>query len=200
MWFSLETFKFERVKKVMTKVELRKRMLADRGAKSLEFVDKNSEMIYNNFVVDKWFVDADTVFIYVSFQNEVSTLKIIKFALECGKRVCVPLIDENYIMRAVQIDSLDELVLGKYGILSPKSGQSEVYKSEIDLVVVPIVAVDDKGNRIGFGAGYYDKFLSDYNSKTIGLCFSFQIVENCFAEKFDKKIMKIICEDKKIEN
>lgn len=113
---------------------------------------------------------ASTVFIYVSLPSEADTSKFILKALKGGKRLCVPKITGDGTMEAVQIESIAQLQKGKFGIPEPIDGCKIIHKSEIDLAIMPCMAADENGNRLGKGGGYYDRFCEDFNGSRIILC------------------------------
>ena len=96
-------------------------------------------------------------------------------------------------MNFYTINSLKELKKGNYGILEPDNDKL-VNKKDIDLLIVPIVSYDKDHNRLGYGGGYYDRYLKDYEGKVIGLAFTFQQVEKLPVERFDLPIKTIIDE------
>ena len=135
---------------------------------------------------------AKTVSFFVSFGSEVDTHDMIKEALK-EKEVCVPVVQGDYIALS-KINGLGDLDKeGKYGILEPSS-IIEIDKELVDLIIVPGVAFDKKGYRIGYGRGYYDKLLKEFNGKTIGLAFSLQIVNKIPKEEHDIRVDKVITE------
>ncbi len=118
------------------------------------------------------FESAKTVFCYVSAENEVSTHSLIKQMLALNKEVLVPLCtDKCGNMVSVKINSLDDLSEGMYGIYEPIS-HTPFDKTKIDVAIVPGVAFDKDGYRIGYGKGYYDRFLADISPLKIGLTHS----------------------------
>ena len=96
-------------------------------------------------------------------------------------------------MNFYTINSLKELKKGNYGILEPDNDKL-VNKKDIDLLIVPIVSYDKDHNRLGYGGGYYDRYLKDYAGNVIGLAFTFQQVEKLPVERFDLPIKTIIDE------
>ncbi len=118
------------------------------------------------------FESAKTVFCYVSAGNEVGTHTLIKQMLELGKEVLVPLCtDKCGSMVSVKISSLDDLIEGMYGIYEPIS-HTPFDKTKIDVSIVPGIVFDKEGYRIGYGKGYYDRFLADISPFKIGLTHS----------------------------
>lgn len=155
-----------------------------------EYIAK-SNLIISKLKKHPDFINAKTIGIYVSFKNEVNTISLIEEIIKI-KKVCVPK-TKNHEMHFYLIDSLQELKKGNYGILEPNN-DFLIYKKDIDLLIVPIVAYDMNHKRLGYGGGYYDRYLEDYHGNVIGLAFNFQQVENLPAEKFDLPIETIIDE------
>ncbi len=137
-----------------------------------------------SFESNIYFKKASVVFSYVSFENEISTLDLIEELLK-EKRVVVPYCtDKNGGMICVEIKSMAELKTGSYGILEP-CNPIEFDKNEIDFCIVPGLAFDTDGGRIGFGKGYYDRFLSGVNAYKIGICHKELFFENIPKDKLD---------------
>lgn len=142
------------------------------------------------------FIKAKVVMFYLSFNGEVETFDMIRSALKLGKTVAVP-VTKKEIIPSVVSDLDKELACGLYGIKEPK----KIYLRPIDfdlldLVIVPGVAFDNKGNRLGRGKGYYDRFLKKLPSQThtVGLAFDFQVVDTLLPnlEKHDLPVKRII--------
>ncbi len=153
---------------------------------------ENQEIYFDFFALDEY-KNAKSVFIYVSFGDEAETLSIIEKILADGKRVSVPLChSESYHMSAVLIDSLDSLKKGAYGIMEPAKKGTILEKDEIDLIVVPGICFSKDGSRIGYGGGYYDRFLEDYKGFSVGFAFSECIAEYVPTEDTDKKVDLVI--------
>ena len=117
---------------------------------------------------------APAVFTYVSKPSEVDTKALIEAALAAHKKVAVPLcFPETFGMKFYEIGSVDELVKGLYGVLEPdpeKSRPAEAFENSI--CIVPGLSFDSQGYRLGYGKGYYDRFLSGFPGITVGLCYS----------------------------
>ncbi|HBF44294.1 MAG TPA: 5-formyltetrahydrofolate cyclo-ligase [Clostridiales bacterium] len=175
-----------------TKKEIRKEMLKKRDALQKGYVKKQSEKVFKLLKTINAFLNAESFFIYVDFRNEIKTDKIINFLK--NKLVLLPKIggEEMYAVKKEE-----ETKLNKYGILEPKS--SNAYTGKIDVCIIPLVACSKKGDRIGFGKGYYDKFLKSTNSLKIGLAYSWQVLDNFESEPFDEKLDIIVTEKEIIE-
>ena len=140
---------------------------------------------------------SETVMFYLAMPDEVQTDLLIRDALLRRKQVCVPLLGEKYgEMAAAGITSLDDLIVGKYGLKMPDPGKSKrVLPASINMVVVPGVSFDREGNRLGLGAGYYDRFLSEATqSVLVGMTYEFQIIDKIPNEEHDVKMHCLISE------
>ncbi|MDO4618101.1 MAG: 5-formyltetrahydrofolate cyclo-ligase [Clostridia bacterium] len=173
------------------KKHLRKKALAKRNALTLEYREKSSLKIFEKLISMSEYKSAETVLLYASFGSEVDTEMLIKRALKDKKTVCLPrCIKESRQMEIVPIKSLDDLKEGAYGIKEPVGNGI----SDADLVIVPLVAFTKEKDRLGYGGGYYDRFLANADTKSIGIAFSCQIEENVYPENTDIKLQKIVTE------
>ena len=181
-----------------TKSEFRDYITKKKEALSLVEKREMDNAIYETIINSHEFINAKMIFIYISFGKEVDTHNIIEHAVASGKEVCVPrVISRLKGMRALKINSLDELELSNYGILEPKDNSEEVSVENMDLAVIPGLAFDLQGGRIGYGGGFYDRFFSnaDINIKKIALAYEFQILEGIPLEDHDIAIDGIITEN-----
>mgnify|MGYP000855910693 CR=1 FL=1 len=173
----------------MNKFELRSYMVNKRSRITAKIRTEKSEIIINKLRSLQVYLDAKLILVYVSFRSEVETHSFINQALRDGKRIAVPLtISDAKLLLPCEIFSLDDLAPRTLGILEPdKNNTNEVNRKDIDLAVVPGLAFDLHGNRLGFGAGYYDRFLPSLRKDaiTIGVCFDEQLVEQLPVEVFD---------------
>lgn len=185
------------------KKRLRKETLAKRKALAEEtpllFEEFSSKIIETLELTDEY-KKARTIMVFVSFEDEVMTHQFIKDALADGKNIYVPhILKEEKLMVPAQIFDFDQdLKPGYYGILSPIEGQ-EILKdpADIDLVVTPGVLFDKRGYRVGYGAGFYDRFFAKMNPAVpkIGLGFSLQQTEEVPTDEFDIPIHALITEN-----
>lgn len=158
---------------------------------------EKSAIIKTGLFNEEEFKKAKVVMFYVSLKDEVDTCLMIDEALIAGKRVCVPVIlkEEKRLIAGEIKNRLEDLESQHFGIYQPKlDGVKEVPLDDIDLVVVPGVAFDKKNIRLGRGHGYYDRFLSSLpdRTKTIGLAFNFQVLEDLPKDPHDIPVWKII--------
>lgn len=178
------------------KKELRRIFLKTRSELAAEDIIEKSAKIMSRLFSLSEFRGAKTIMFYVDAKNEVKTRDAITRALSEGKRVVVPKVKKGYGLLAIEIKSLDELSPGTFGILEP-AGEKGISPEEIDLVVVPGVAFDKRGNRMGYGAGYYDSFLPKLRPevKKVAVAFEIQVTDSLPAEEHDVKMDMIITEN-----
>lgn len=129
--------------------------------------------------------NAKTVFCYAAMEGEIRTEEILLRAWEDGKRVAVPKCRRDGLMDACEITSLASLSVGRFGILEPKEGAPVVPPEEIGLAVVPCLACDRRGYRLGYGGGYYDRYLAKADCTAVVLCRESLLLEKIPAEPFD---------------
>lgn len=181
----------------LSKSEIRKEILRVRGEASPLTLKEYNNIIFNKVISTGEYEKSKLMFIYVSYKNEVDTYNIIRHALEKGKRVCVPkVLSKAEGMVAVEIKSVNELRKGFQGILEPEISEKNVVINEkdIDLVIIPGVAFDLNGGRVGYGGGFYDRFLPllNENCGKIAIAYDFQIVPRINVEKNDFTVKCII--------
>lgn len=172
-------------------------MIHQRNNLSQQQVIENSGVIIQKLRNTAEYKESQNILFYVSYDNEVFTHSLIKDALEASdKTVLVPFTDKkNHRLSPMEINRWKDLKRGSYGILEPPSNNKTIDPAAIDIILVPGVAFDLEGNRIGHGAGYYDTLLgSSPSASHIGLAFDFQVVDKLPAEKHDVPVDKIITE------
>ncbi len=155
-----------------------------------------SASICDRLILTEQYLRADTVCLYISTKNEVDTLPLIRHALSHGKRVAAPRVSGSS-MEFYYFYDVSDLVTGAYNILEPVGDHA----LDVDdaLIVMPGVAFDEQCNRIGYGGGYYDRYLSTHKTCTkIALAYELQITEQLQAEQFDVKPDMVITETRVI--
>ncbi len=139
--------------------------------------------------------EAKTVFVYLSFGSEVETIELVKQLLAMGKRVGVPKCDTKHrTMVAAEITEITGLIPNSYGILEPTKDAPILSKGEIDVVLVPALAFDEEGFRLGYGGGYYDKYLADYSGVVLGLAFAACVTKRLPRGDFDRPVDAVVTE------
>ena len=181
----------------MNKRELRTQFQALRRGMDAELHEKYSRAIAQKVLNLVEQTGARSVFAYLSFAGEVDTHALIKELFHRGVEVSVPRCNkETHTMEAIALTSMEQLRTGTYGILEPQGG--DVVSPEcIDMVLVPALAFDQEGFRLGWGAGYYDRYLDGYQGLTVGLCFSLCQTEKLPRDDHDLPVTMVLneCEE-----
>lgn len=170
------------------KSELRKNMLIKRSEMSITDREEASQAIGESVISLPEYEEATTIFTYVSTDDEPSTIALIDDALSRQKRVCVPRCETLGIMRAHEIQSRDDLQRGKYDILEPKENCPRISPENIDLNIVPCVCSCEQGYRLGYGGGFYDRWLEKSTAPAILLCFEDMILPSVPLEQHDRQV------------
>lgn len=182
------------------KATLRKKILSGRLNLSSDEVAEKSKRIINTLTKCDQFKRSKCIHTYISISknNEVGTLNFIEDCFRLRKRVVVPKMKKKGELLHIEITSLNNLEKNDWGILEPATN-NEIDISEIDLIVVPMAAGDINKNRLGYGKGYYDRFLSKTGAFKIGLLFEMQLLEKLLpVDSFDVPLDKLITEKRVI--
>lgn len=183
----------------MNKKQIREEILKKLKEQREELRQNKSLEIKRQLFSQPQFLQADTVMFYIAKREEVDTTGMIIDALKIGKKVVVPmtLVRDKKIIPLQLKNPEKELEKGPYGIYQPKKQfMRKVLLKTIDLAIVPGVAFDSFGSRLGRGGGYFDRFLSKlrkYNIPIFGLAFKFQIVKQLPILSHDIPVNKLIC-------
>ncbi|MGL4654883.1 MAG: 5-formyltetrahydrofolate cyclo-ligase [Sarcina sp.] len=176
----------------MDKKSLRKTMRDKR--KSMDSSEKeilDKELREKLFQTEEY-KNSKNIFIYVSMEDEINTIEIIKQAFKDGKIIAVPKIMRDKRMKALKINSLDELSIGYFNVLEPTENAKDL-SEDIDLTIVPGLAFDSENKRLGYGGGFYDKFFEEHkNSFKISLCYDYQFVTTVYPKEYDVSVEMII--------
>ena len=163
-----------------TKQEIRQKILDLIHHQREEHAVLKSQIIFGKLLALPAFQKAKTILFYCSFNGEVDTFPMMEKAIGLKKKVAVPFVKkETKQIIVMLIESIEDLVPGSYGIPEPRYDAAKALRpADLDLVLVPGVAFDKANNRLGRGAGYYDRFLSELPSTvpTVGLAYDFQLV------------------------
>ena len=179
---------------MLTKAEIRSKILSRLKTQKEDIRRRKSRIIRQKLLKTKVFKEAKIIMFYIAFDGEVNTEEMIREARFLNKIIAVPVCRKNRItIRPCVLDSNAPLRRGPYGVCEPAVKKSISLK-DIDLVIVPGVAFDKKGNRLGRGKGCYDRFLSTLPQDTpaIGLAFDFQIIPSVPSHKHDVSVDRII--------
>lgn len=186
------------------KKRLRKEIIDRRNNLSITERFDASKKIKDTLFSLPEFKDAKRVHFFISFGSEVITSEMIKDAIKMGKSVVVPFVDrEKKELRLSEIkDFFKELEAGYWGILEPKKEyRREASIDDVELMVMPGVAFNEKGHRLGYGMAFYDKLLSakKRNMPLIAIAFDMQVVDDVPCERHDILIDKIVTEKRVID-
>ncbi|MBI2137424.1 5-formyltetrahydrofolate cyclo-ligase [Candidatus Woesearchaeota archaeon] len=181
------------------KALLREKILELREKMDEEETEEKSAAITKRLLQSDEYKKAKTIMLYMAKGNEVRTLELLQGALSSGKKVALPITDlSKKEIEAGLAESEEELEEGPFDIPEPK-GRTKIRAAEIELIIVPGIAFDENGNRIGYGLGFYDRFLKKTEAKRIALAYEQQIVDRILTTEHDEKIDKIITEERTID-
>lgn len=175
----------------MNKQELRSRIRSKKRAMTPAEIEEKSRMLCEKFLQSEAYQAASSVYGYLPYNQEVRTVPMLEQALRDGKRVAVPKCygDE---MRFLWMDDLSKVEKGYAGIPEPIADEP-VADDRSALVLMPGLAFDPQGHRIGYGGGFYDKFLAgEPGHPTLALCYDFQMLPSLETEEFDIPVDTVI--------
>lgn len=189
----------------MSKSEIRSKLLAIRNNMSAEEKSISDNKLQDMLYSTMSYQSCNNLFSFVSFKSEVDTHEIIRHSLVEGKKTYIPRVEPQG-MEFYHIQNLDGLILSKFGVPEPKQDNNTMFSNVniinnskesaiINLMLLPGLAFDYKGNRIGYGAGYYDKYLQSYKQirfMKAALAYDFQVIDNIDAEEHDIRVDMII--------
>lgn len=176
---------------------IRKQIIEHRDSIDSSLRREWDKTIFFKLINSEFYKNANMIFTFVSFKSEVDTHSIIKHSISCGKTICVPRIKSKQNgIEIYKINGFEDLKEGYFGILEPIDTCLAVDKDSIDLILMPGVAFDSQGGRLGYGAGYYDRFIASMSKKVdkIALAYNFQIIDKVPMDTHDIKIDGIITE------
>ena len=175
----------------MNKKELRQKIREKKRAMTIEEIEAKSARLGELFLVSDAYKNAKSIYGYLPYNQEVRTVAMLEQAMKDGKRIAVPKCygDE---MRFIFMDDLSKVEKGYSNIPEPVA-DDPIADDETALVLMPGMAFDPQGHRIGYGGGFYDKFLAkEPNHPTLALCYDFQMVEYLETEEFDIPVDTVI--------
>lgn len=177
----------------MTKEEIRKAIRLQKRALQQEEMELQGKQIFHQITKFQDYQTAGLIFTYMSYNQEVDTTHIILDALASGKQVAVPKVEGREIV-FYYIESLEQMVPGYQGILEPKSQRVAVPEHGM-FMIMPGLAFSTQGQRIGYGGGFYDRYLDQYHEESFVTCavaYDFQVFDSLPSEEFDQRIDYII--------
>lgn len=186
----------------MSKREIRKQLKQKRAALNRELIEQYSNQACQLFLNSKYYTQANTIALYLPIHNELSPKLILEQSLQDQKQIYLPKLSGE-ILKFFEFTPQTELAKNQFGILEPVNSKT-IQTEEIDLVLVPLVAFDINKNRLGQGAGYYDKTFAFLKTKQknksypklMGLGYEFQKISQLNVEPWDIPLDNIISEKK----
>lgn len=175
----------------MNKQELRKSIREQKRAMTEDQIQEKSRLLGQLFAASALYRNAKTIYGYMPYNQEVRTVPMLEQAIRDGKRVAIPKCygDE---MRFIFMEDLSKVEKGYAGIPEPIE-DAPIADDETALVLMPGLAFDPEGHRIGYGGGFYDKFLAkEPNHPTLALCYDFQMMEKLETEEFDIPVDQVL--------
>ncbi len=168
----------------MNKQELRSMIRQRKRAMTPEEIQRRSDALLERFLRTDAYRQAKTLYGYLPYNQEVRTVPILEQALRDGKKVAVPKVYGDD-MKFICLGDLTQVAKGYAGIPEPIA-DGPIAMDETALVLMPGLAFDPQGRRVGYGGGFYDRFLRrEPNHPTLALCYSFQVLEHLETEEFD---------------
>ncbi len=178
-----------------SKKQIRENCIKLREKLGKKYIEKQSSIIVDNFLLNDFYIKSKVLFVYLSTPCEVNTKYLIRTALKENKTILVPTISNQYKMMPTIIHANSTFIKNKYGIDEPEI--KNYYNDFIDVIVTPGLAFDTKGNRIGYGGGYYDRFFLQNQCETkIALCLEEFIFKKIPTSNFDIKMDAIFTQNK----
>ena len=175
----------------MDKTALRREILEKKKAMSPEEIEDRSARLGELFAQTDAYRTAKTIYGYMPYNQEVRTVPILERAIRDGKKVAVPKVYGD-TMRFIYLDDLTQVAKSDMGIPEPIADEP-VADDETALVLMPGLAFDKAGHRIGYGGGFYDKFLTaEPDHPTVALCYDFQMYAHLDTEEFDIPVDMVI--------
>jgi 5-formyltetrahydrofolate cyclo-ligase len=182
---------------MITKTCLRRHVAAQRAALSASAILQKSAAIAEHVMALAPFCNSQTPMVYLALAQEVQTWRLIEYARQQRKRVAVPVVRGGTLVAVELPTEAAQLHRGAYGILEPQCPTTVVHPEDIDCVLVPGLAFDRQGGRVGFGRGYYDRFLGQLpaTARYCGLAFRLQIVSHVPQMPYDICMHYVVTEE-----
>lgn len=177
------------------KKELRGKLMRQEAELPADYVALSNEGIVRNIEALPEYKAAERILFFYSIWNEPDTHGMIERALKAGKTVTLPQSLPQGIMVARQIRSLDELVPAAYNIPSPTEDMPEIPPEEIDFIVVPSIAYDRRGYRLGHGGGYYDRYMKRTDAFRCGIARERMLIDEAPTDEYDMAVHCLVTEN-----
>ena len=177
----------------MDKKELRSKIRQLKQQMTPQQIEAASKRLTELFLNTEEYKQAKAIYGYLPYNQEIRTVPLLEQALRDGKKVAVPKVYGD-AMRFIWMQDLSRVEKGYAGIPEPVDDQP-VAMDETALVLMPGLAFDRSGNRMGYGGGFYDRFLAQQpNHPTVALCYDFQLVDEIPVGEYDIPVDRVVCE------
>ncbi|MCK5675811.1 MAG: 5-formyltetrahydrofolate cyclo-ligase [Verrucomicrobia bacterium] len=181
-------------KEITSKQQIRREIETQRKALDAQWLETASARVVETLLSMDVFQSAETVALYMAISGEVNLDSLFQKCRELGKRTCIPVFNtKEKLYEMAEITPETECLTGHYGIREPLS-PCLFPMDNVDLVVVPGVAFDRKGNRLGRGGGYYDRLLEGFSGASSAVAFDFQVLPSIPLEQHDKPVDVLVTE------
>lgn len=177
------------------KQEIRRRIMEERDRIDPQKKAEWDRQVFEGLIRSDFYQNAAVIFAFASFGSEVDTHRFLEHALKNGKKVCLPkVLSKKQGLEFYFIKDLQDLEAGLFGILEPKECCQLASHKEVDLILIPGLAFDGEGGRIGYGGGFYDRYLLrlSKNVPKIAIAYDFQVIDKVPTDEFDLPIDGII--------
>lgn len=181
------------------KKEIRKKLIEKRLMLTEAEVQSKSQQIIENLLNQFCFNDLDVVALYYPFKNEVNSLPLIEYLLKQNKKVVLPKVLSKTTMAFYEIKNLTDVTKSKFGVLEP-TNDVITPSVDIDIMLIPGVGFNHHGYRLGYGAGYYDRYLVDQTFPTVGVCFDLQLNNDFEIDVYDIPLNFVITESHQLQH
>ena len=184
----------------MDKKEIRARMKAQKAALTPDYVADYSARVTERFTAQPFYRDAKVLYAYLTFTEELRTDGLIRRAWADGKRVAVPRVLGKGVMEFYYIDSFDGFVRSAFGVPEPPEDPARLADEDDVLLLMPGLAFDRAHNRVGYGGGFYDRYLERLHAAGArifkpALAYGFQIVDRIPADPYDIRVDAVLTAD-----
>ena len=177
------------------KNELRQKYRALRDSFGEEFIKRASDTACKNLVESQEFINADALLLYYPIKNEISPLPLLELCLKEGKKVAFPVCNkENSTLIFRRITALEDLTLSTFNIFEPNENCDKIKIGKNTLCIVPALIFSRDGHRIGYGKGYYDRFLANFEGVSVGFSYSALVCDEIQHESHDIPLDLIVTE------
>jgi 5-formyltetrahydrofolate cyclo-ligase len=181
------------------KRRLRRQVLSARDALGVDEITSRSQRLHRNLEILAEYQAARTVHLFASFGTEVDTRPLLESLWARGTRTVLPRVAPDGQLEHCVVQGFTELLAGFRDIPEPAPSCGRWLPDEVDLILVPGVAFDRAGGRLGYGGGYYDRFLSACPAPRVALAFHLQVVDHVPREPHDLRVHRIVTEEAVIE-